>query len=58
MEGIIGTAKDKGLVETISGRRCHIRDIHSSHGTVRAATERYAINAPIQGSAADLIKSP
>ncbi len=56
MDGIITGAKEKGYVETISGRRRHIRDINSSNGTVRAAAERYAINAPIQGSAADLIK--
>ncbi|MBC8207167.1 MAG: DNA polymerase I, partial [Kiritimatiellaeota bacterium] len=56
MDGIIAGAKEKGYVETISGRRRHIRDINSSNGTVRAAAERYAINAPIQGSAADLIK--
>ncbi|MCK5676556.1 MAG: DNA polymerase I, partial [Verrucomicrobia bacterium] len=56
MDGIIAGAKEKGTVETISGRRRHIRDINSSNGTVRAAAERYAINAPIQGSAADLIK--
>ena len=56
MDGTIETAKEKGYVETISGRRRHIRDINSSNGTVRAAAERYAINAPIQGSAADLIK--
>jgi len=56
MDGVIETAKDKGYVETISGRRRYIRDINSQNGTVRAAAERYAINAPIQGSAADLIK--
>jgi len=56
MDGVIETAKEKGYVETISGRRRHIRDINSANGTVRAAAERYAINAPIQGSAADLIK--
>jgi DNA polymerase-1 len=56
MDGIIETARYKGYVETIAGRRRHIRDINSSNGTVRAAAERYAINAPIQGSAADMIK--
>jgi len=56
MDGTIETAKETGCVETISGRRRHIRDINSRNGTVRAAAERYAINAPIQGSAADLIK--
>ena len=56
MDGLIAGAKEKGYVETISGRRRHIRDINSANGTVRSAAERYAINAPIQGSAADLIK--
>jgi len=56
MDGIIGTARNKGYVETIAGRRRHIRDINTANGTVRAAAERYAINAPIQGSAADMIK--
>jgi DNA polymerase-1 len=56
IDGIIETARNKGYVETISGRRRHIRDINTANGTVRAAAERYAINAPIQGSAADLIK--
>jgi DNA polymerase-1 len=56
MDGIIKKAQDKGYVETISGRRRHIRDINTANGTVRAAAERYAINAPIQGSAADMIK--
>jgi DNA polymerase-1 len=56
MDGIIETAHNKGYVETIAGRRRHIRDINTANGTVRAAAERYAINAPIQGSAADMIK--
>ena len=56
MDGIIKKAQDKGYVETIAGRRRHIRDINTANGTVRAAAERYAINAPIQGSAADMIK--
>jgi DNA polymerase-1 len=49
-------AKAKGYVETISGRRRHLRDINSSNGTIRAAAERNAINMPIQGTAADMIK--
>ena len=49
-------AKAKGYVETISGRRRHLRDIHSSNATIRAAAERNAINMPIQGTAADMIK--
>ncbi|MBM4152495.1 MAG: DNA polymerase I, partial [Kiritimatiellaceae bacterium] len=56
MDGIIKTAQNKGYVETIAGRRRHIRDINTANATVRAAAERYAINAPIQGSAADMIK--
>ena len=49
-------AKAQGYVETISGRRRHLRDINSSNGTIRAAAERNAINMPIQGTAADMIK--
>jgi len=56
MDGVIASARNKGYVETIAGRRRHIRDINTANGTVRAAAERYAINAPIQGSAADMIK--
>jgi DNA polymerase-1 len=56
MDSLIEGAKEKGYVETVTGRRRHIRDINSKNGTVRSAAERYAINAPIQGSAADLIK--
>ena len=50
------SAKSKGYVETICGRRRHLRDINSSNGTIRAAAERNAINMPIQGTAADMIK--
>ncbi|MDX1479616.1 MAG: DNA polymerase I, partial [Saprospiraceae bacterium] len=49
-------ARDKGYVETILGRRRYLRDINSRNWTVRAQAERNAINSPIQGSAADLIK--
>lgn len=56
MDNIIKTAQDKGYVETIAGRRRRIRDINAKNGTVRAGAQRYAINAPIQGSAADMIK--
>ena len=52
----IEAAREKGFVETISGRRRYIRDINTRNATVRSAAERYAINAPIQGSAADMIK--
>jgi DNA polymerase-1 len=45
-----------GYVETVTGRRRYIRDINSSNSTIRSAAERNAINAPIQGTAADMIK--
>ena len=47
---------EKGYVETIMGRRRYLRDINSANATVRGFAERNAINAPIQGSAADMIK--
>lgn len=50
------SAKSKGYVETICGRRRYLRDINSSNSTIRAAAERNAINMPIQGTAADMIK--
>jgi DNA polymerase-1 len=56
MENSIRTAKEKGFVETIMGRRRYLPDIHSANAIVRGVAERNAINAPIQGSAADLIK--
>ena len=49
-------ARDKGYVETIFGRRIHYPEIRSSNPSVRAFNERAAINAPIQGSAADIIR--
>ena len=49
-------AKDKGYVETFFGRRLWIPEINGSNGIRRAAAERAAINAPMQGTAADLIK--
>ncbi len=49
-------AKANGYVETLLGRRRYIRDINSGNAIVRKAAERNAINAPIQGTAADLIK--
>ena len=56
MERIIRYAREHGYVETLLGRRRYLRDIHSRNDTVRKAAERNAINSPIQGSAADLIK--
>lgn len=52
----IAQAKKKGYVETMMKRRRYLRDINSSNATVRGFAERNAINAPIQGTAADLIK--
>lgn len=49
-------AKSKGYVETMMGRRRYLRDINSRNWTVRAQAQRNAINSPIQGSAADMIK--
>ncbi|HZL43221.1 MAG TPA: DNA polymerase I [Verrucomicrobiae bacterium] len=56
MDETIAFARKNGYVETITGRRRYLRDIRSSNNTIRAAAERNAINAPIQGSAADMIK--
>lgn len=49
-------ARKTGYVQTILGRRRYLKDINSSNGVVRGHAERNAINAPIQGSAADIIK--
>ena len=56
MELSIAKAREKGYAETVLGRRRTLRDIDSRNATVRQAAERDAINTPIQGSAADLIK--
>lgn len=56
IENQISFARDKGYVETILGRRRILRDINSTNSVVRSAAERNAVNAPIQGSAADIIK--
>jgi DNA polymerase-1 len=56
MDSTIAFAQHHGYVETILGRRRYIRDINSRNATVRGFAERNAINAPIQGSAADMIK--
>ena len=49
-------AREHGYVETILGRRRYLPDIHSHNQVVRGGAERNAVNAPIQGSAADIIK--
>ena len=49
-------AREKGYVETVLGRRRYLKDINSQNAVVRGAAERNAVNAPIQGSAADIIK--
>ncbi len=56
MDASINTARDKEYVETILGRRRYLRDINSRNISTRGFAERNAINAPIQGSAADIIK--
>jgi DNA polymerase-1 len=56
MNRSIQWARDKGYVETIMGRRRFLPDIHSANSLIRGMAERNAINAPIQGSAADIIK--
>ncbi|MBE0645320.1 MAG: DNA polymerase I [Bacteroidetes bacterium] len=52
----IGFAKENGFVETLLGRRRYIPDINAKNRNIRSFAERTAINAPIQGSAADMIK--
>lgn len=56
MADMANFARENGYVETIMGRRRYLRDINSANAVVRGFAERNAINAPIQGSAADLIK--
>ena len=56
MDNNVLLAKDKGYVETIMNRRRNLKDINSSNAIVRGHAERNAVNAPIQGSAADVIK--
>jgi DNA polymerase I len=56
MDEVINSAREREYVETILGRRRYLRDINSRNATMRGFAERNAINAPIQGSAADLIK--
>ena len=56
MEKSIAIAREKGYTETIFKRRCYLPDINSNNANVRGNAERNAINSPIQGSAADIIK--
>jgi len=56
MEKSVEMARQKGYTETLFGRRCHLPDINSHNAVVRGYAERNAINAPIQGTAADIIK--
>lgn len=56
MDKVINEARENGFVETIMGRKRYLRDINSKNATMRGFAERNAINAPIQGSAADMIK--
>src|SRR5699024_7660737 len=49
-------AREHGYVETVMGRRRYLKDINAGNHVVRSAAERNAVNAPIQGSAADIIK--
>ena len=56
MEATREQAREQGYVETVFGRRLYLPDIKARNGQVRAAAERTAINAPMQGTAADIIK--
>lgn len=56
MDRTIASCREKGYVETVTGRRRYLRDIASQNATIRNGAERMAINTPIQGTAADMIK--
>ena len=56
IEDTLTAARETGYVETIFGRRRYLPDINSKNGTVRSLAERNAVNAPIQGTSADIIK--
>ena len=56
MDHVIAQARELGYVETIMKRRRYLPDINSANAVVRGYAERNAVNAPIQGSAADIIK--
>ena len=56
LEGTLDTARETGVVTTMLGRRRRVPEITSRNGQLRSATERVAVNMPIQGSAADILK--
>ena len=56
MEAAKNEARENGYVKTLFGRKCHIKGINDKNGAMRAFAERQAINAPIQGAAADVIR--
>ncbi len=56
MDEIVASARESGYVETLIGRKRSLRDINSRNALARSNAERMAINTPIQGSAADMIK--
>ncbi len=56
MSELVDFARENGYVQTVLGRRRYLKDINSANAVVRGAAERNAVNAPIQGSAADIIK--
>ena len=56
LDRTVADAKQRGYVETLTGRRLYLRDINSANATVRGGAERVAMNMPIQGTAADMIK--
>ena len=56
MTDIVDFARENGYVETLLGRKRELRDINSKNGLIRSTAERMAINTPIQGTAADMIK--
>ena len=56
IDDTVAAARETGYVETLFGRRRYIADINSKNATVRALAERNAVNAPIQGTSADIIK--
>lgn len=56
MDDIVSLAKENGYVSTLTGRRRYLKDINTTNSVVRGYAERNAINAPLQGTAADIIK--